>query len=342
MKNGRFLLVFAIFFFLGLVAVPSLADEDRKKEPAPPAPTPVPRSDPLDLNWETAPLGQPAGPVEAAPPPDPQSVPEVSSPGATNETAPAPGGETYTVRRGDTLFQIGRRVGRSVAELAAANGIKNPNLIFPGQVLRITGGETAVDPPVAPTPEPSPPPAGEGQTYTVRAGDTLYHIARRFGVPLSTLVQVNNIANPRLIAVGQALQIPEGGTAVSAPAPIGDLVWPTDSQSIIQHYRYGHTGIDIPLPIGTEVRAVAAGVVEFAGWNNGGFGNLVVVDHGDGLRTVYAHNSEFKVSNGQAVAQGEVIALSGHTGYSTLPHLHFGVLINYRAVNPCGYLPGGC
>lgn len=345
MKNGRFLLVSAIFLSLSLLAVPSLADEDRKKDPAPPSPTPVPRSDPLDLNWESAPLNQSEAPSARPPASPPQPAPEAAPPEAANDAPPA--GETYTVRRGDTLFQIARRVGRSVAELAAANAIRNPNLIFPGQVLVIAGEETAVAPP--PTPSPQPPPAAGDNTYTVRRGDTLYQIARRFGVSLPALIQANQIPNPRLIAVGQVLQIPEGVQAAAdnapapdTPAPTGDLIWPTDSHNIIQHYRYGHTGIDIPLPVGTEVRAVAAGAVEFAGWNNGGFGNLVVIDHGNGLRTVYAHNSEFKVKTGQTVAQGDVVALSGHTGYSTLPHLHFGMLLNYQSVNPCGHLPGGC
>ena len=103
--------------------------------------------------------------------------------------------------------------------------------------------------------------------------------------------------------------------------------------------RWGrmHEGIDIAVPPGTPVVASKGGTVIVAGWI-GGYGNLVVVDHGGGLSTAYGHNSGFAVGVGQAVAQGQIVAYSGSTGNSTGPHVHFEVRINGSATDPLGYL----
>ena len=98
-----------------------------------------------------------------------------------------------------------------------------------------------------------------------------------------------------------------------------------------------HEGIDITASSGTPVRSSAGGSVIYAGWL-GGYGNLVVVDHGGGLSTAYAHNSSFASSVGQSVAAGQVIAYSGNTGNSSGPHVHFEVRVNGSAVDPLGYL----
>lgn len=103
--------------------------------------------------------------------------------------------------------------------------------------------------------------------------------------------------------------------------------------------RWGrmHEGIDIGVPTGTPVVASASGVVISAGWG-GGYGNLVVIDHGGGIATAYAHNSRIIVSAGQTVGQGTVVAYAGSTGHSTGPHVHFEVRVNGAAVDPLGYL----
>jgi murein DD-endopeptidase MepM/ murein hydrolase activator NlpD len=98
-----------------------------------------------------------------------------------------------------------------------------------------------------------------------------------------------------------------------------------------------HEGIDIAASSGTPIRAAAAGTVIHAGWL-GGYGNLVVVDHGNGLATAYAHASAILVGVGQQVAQGDTVSLVGSTGHSTGPHLHFEVRVNGVAVDPLGYL----
>jgi murein DD-endopeptidase MepM/ murein hydrolase activator NlpD len=138
-------------------------------------------------------------------------------------------------------------------------------------------------------------------------------------------------------------------SAPSTPAPAASsgsgvsaagFVWPV-SGAVVSGFgmRWGrmHEGIDITCASGTPVVAAAAGTVIHAGWL-GGYGNLVVVDHGNGLSTAYAHNSSFAVGVGQTVAQGEVISYSGSTGNSSGPHVHFEVRVNGSAVDPLGYL----
>lgn len=106
--------------------------------------------------------------------------------------------------------------------------------------------------------------------------------------------------------------------------------------------RWGrlHQGIDIAGPIGTPVVAAASGVVEFAGWNSGGYGNVIDIRHSDGSLTRYAHLSRVQVQQGDCVSQVQVIGAIGSTGRSTGPHLHFELhLAGQGAVNPVDYLP---
>lgn len=128
-----------------------------------------------------------------------------------------------------------------------------------------------------------------------------------------------------------------------SPAPFNGYIWPSKGV-ITSGYgrRWGrmHRGIDIAAPIGTPVVAAAPGVVVSAGWNSGGYGKLVEIQHPDGSLTLYAHNNRILVRRGQEVAQGEQISEMGSTGRSTGPHLHFEVHPSGRgAVNPMAYLP---
>lgn len=293
----------------------------------------------------------------------------------------AANGILYIVQPGDTLFAIARRFGITVQAIVQANGLFNPDFLLAGQSLLIPGSTAVTTPPppepVAATPKPEPeitpvpspdqplPPAAQETVYVVQGGDTLFGIARRFNITIMAIMALNHIPNPRLIYPGQSLRLashssgsPVGvvppnppllwptplATAVPTPlpaAPLG-LIWPNDYRGLYQHFRYGHGAVDIAMPMGTPVLAAAGGVVEFSGWHAQGFGYLVVLDHGQGLRTIYAHNSELLVTVGQPVAQGESIALSGSTGNSTHPHLHFGITEYFRLVDPCTRLPGGC
>ncbi|HEV3089527.1 MAG TPA: peptidoglycan DD-metalloendopeptidase family protein [Candidatus Elarobacter sp.] len=129
--------------------------------------------------------------------------------------------------------------------------------------------------------------------------------------------------------------------------PPGQLIWPASGPitsrfgmrlNPVTHIFTEHRGIDIGVPTGTTVAAAADGRVIVAGWDSGGCGNMVVIDHGGRLATQYCHLSQIFVGEGQSVQRGQAIAASGSTGNSTGPHLHFGVRVNGRAVDPMGYL----
>ena len=103
--------------------------------------------------------------------------------------------------------------------------------------------------------------------------------------------------------------------------------------------RRGHTGMDLAVPTGTPIRAALPGTVTVSTYNRGGYGYYIMIDHGDGLSTLYGHCSQLLASVGRIVNAGDVVALSGSTGRSTGPHLHFEVRVNGQRTNPRGYLP---
>ena len=142
-----------------------------------------------------------------------------------------------------------------------------------------------------------------------------------------------------LAAQIRAAQTGAGSAGTGAPSAAG-LIWPVDGPVVSGFgMRWGrmHEGIDIAAASGTPIHAAASGTVIHAGWL-GGYGNLVVLDHGNGLATAYAHASAILVGVGQQVSQGETISLVGSTGHSSGPHLHFEVRVNGTAVDPLGYL----
>ena len=142
--------------------------------------------------------------------------------------------------------------------------------------------------------------------------------------------------------IARAQSAPAASTGPTTPvsASGGQLSWPV-AGPVTSGFggRWGrmHEGIDIGVGTGTPVHAAAAGVVVYAGWMSG-YGNIVVIDHGNGLSTAYGHNSSLQVGQGAAVGQGDVVALSGSTGHSTGPHVHFEVRVNGTPVDPLGYL----
>ena len=120
-------------------------------------------------------------------------------------------------------------------------------------------------------------------------------------------------------------------------------IWPTTGVVTSPYgLRWGgtdfHPGIDIANDMGTPIVATADGIVVVAGWNSGGYGNMVDIDHGNGLMTRYGHASQVLVSAGQYVKRGQIIALMGSTGFSTGPHVHYEVHVNGQRVNPISYL----
>jgi murein DD-endopeptidase MepM/ murein hydrolase activator NlpD len=141
-------------------------------------------------------------------------------------------------------------------------------------------------------------------------------------------------------ALAAQIQAAQGSSASSSAVSAAGLIWPVNGPVTSGFgMRWGrmHEGIDIAAAAGTPIWAAADGAVIYAGWL-GGYGNLVVVDHGNGLATAYAHTSAILVAVGQHVTRGETIALVGSTGHSTGPHLHFEVRVNGVAVDPLLYL----
>ncbi|MBN2204380.1 MAG: peptidoglycan DD-metalloendopeptidase family protein [Thermoleophilia bacterium] len=149
-----------------------------------------------------------------------------------------------------------------------------------------------------------------------------------------------------LLAESRALaSVISGGS--SSGGGSGVLIWPC-SGTVVSDFGWRthpilgielfHTGIDIAAPYGTPIKAAASGKVTMAAWY-GGYGNCTIIDHGDGLSTLYAHESSFKVGTGQSVSQGQLIGYVGSTGLSTGPHLHFETRVNGEPVDPMRYLP---
>ena len=131
-----------------------------------------------------------------------------------------------------------------------------------------------------------------------------------------------------------------GSGAADARIP---SIWPTTGVVTSPYgLRWGgtdfHPGMDIANDMGTPIVATADGVVDYAGWNSGGYGNMVDIDHGNGIMTRYGHASQVVVSTGQHVKRGQLIAYMGSTGFSTGPHVHYEVHVNGNRVNPISYL----
>lgn len=151
------------------------------------------------------------------------------------------------------------------------------------------------------------------------------------------------IADLQAAADALTAQIKDYGNSDSPYS--GSMIWPVSGHISCEYgYRYCpyhgyelHTGIDIAVGTGTSVKAASSGVVRQAYYNSS-YGNMVLIDNGGGIYTLYAHNSRLLVSAGQKVSQGQVIARSGNTGNSTGPHVHFEVRVNGQYVNPRNYL----
>ena len=201
-----------------------------------------------------------------------------------------------------------------------------------------------------------PPPSTPAKTvvgthHVVRPGETLAAIGRIYGVTWQTLAQVNQLVDPHRIEVGQAILIPSQGPTGSRNAqplavpsrfvPDRRLQWPTDglvSSGFGMRGGRFHGGIDISGERGTPIVAVAEGVVMFSGPGPDGYGKVVMLDHGSGLITFYAHNERNVVRQGERVRRGQTVALMGDTGRASGTHVHFEVHQHGRLVDPMRWL----
>jgi murein DD-endopeptidase MepM/ murein hydrolase activator NlpD len=138
-----------------------------------------------------------------------------------------------------------------------------------------------------------------------------------------------------LLSLAPYLQNLSSASASFVRAPVGLPV----QGGLTQEYHAAHQGLDFGIEVGTNVKSTMAGVVKFAGWNDQGYGNLVIVDNGT-YQTYYGHLSSVPVEVGDTVAAGQVIGVSGNTGNSTGPHLHYEVRVDGKQINPTSYVYG--
>ena len=232
----------------------------------------------------------------------------------------------HKVHSGETLWDIANAYGITVDTILSANDLRDPNRISVGQELQIL--------------------SVKGVLHKVATGESLWEIAERYKIPIDEIAQANSITDPSRLQPNTQLVIP--GATRLMPRDVllvsGQLQkafdWPTRGRiSSAFGPRWGkmHNGLDIAVPTGTPIKAAADGRITFAGWN-GGYGILVIVDHGNGIETRYAHNSRVNVKVGQKVERGQVVSYSGNTGVSTGPHLHFEIRYRNNPVNPQTYL----
>jgi LysM repeat protein len=243
---------------------------------------------------------------------------------------------THTVKSGDTLYGIAQKYKLGAETIMFANGLEtNPDLLRLVQQLTIL--------PL------------NGILHTVKKGDTLEKIAKTYKVTASNIVNSPlNQLDPRnpVINVNQRLFVPGGYKAMPVqlaqvyrgPVPAGAsrgsgrFVWPTAGYVTQGFMRY-HPALDIARAVGTPVKAADNGYIVAAGWSNDGYGNRIVINHGNGYQTLYGHLSKIFVKIGDSVGRGAEIGQMGSTGRSTGPHLHFEISKNGVRINPISFLP---
>jgi LysM repeat protein len=261
----------------------------------------------------------------------------------------------YTVAQGDSVFEIASKFSIKPETLLWANYDllnDNPDMISVDMPLKV--------PPV------------DGVLYQWKEGDTVDSVAASFEADPQAILSFpgNNIdlTNP-VVQPGTWVMvpgghrefrqwiipvIPRGRAGVSRELygagacegsfdgayGTGGFIWPAGNHVISGNdYWSGHLGVDIGAGEGTPIYAADSGVVVFAGWANGGYGNMVMIDHGNGYQTLYAHMSQVVAGCGRSVSQGQTIGYSGSTGNSTGAHLHFEVRYEGGFVSPWYVLP---
>lgn len=238
--------------------------------------------------------------------------------------------QNYKVKSGDTISGITRKFGLSnISTLISVNDIGNVRQLAAGQKLKI--------------------PSYDGIIYTVKKGDSLDSIVKANKIDLESLLDVNELSSETLTA-GQQLFLPGASLdSKSLKTAMGDKFIMPIAAKFRWSSPYGaridpiagvksfHTGTDMACPTGTPILASMSGKVIATGENRV-YGLYVIIDHGNGYQTLYAHMSKIIATKGKWVSQGTRIGLVGSTGYSTGPHLHFTVYKNGKMINPMSVL----
>lgn len=244
----------------------------------------------------------------------------------------------YTIEQGDTISGIAQKFNISVATILWSNDLTYYSVIKPGKTLKIL-----------PT---------TGLLHEVKKGESLSAIATKYKSDIDKILEANKLTSADQVAIGNNLIIPDGVkpaaviTTNTTPTSIFNapkttntnantntkLLWPTSAKKITQYYWWKHAAIDIGAPTGTPIYAAESGTVEVAGWSTGGYGNYIIINHGNGMKTLYAHASKLYVRKGEKVSRGQTIMAMGSTGWSTGPHLHFEVRVNDYKQNPLSYI----
>jgi murein DD-endopeptidase MepM/ murein hydrolase activator NlpD len=246
--------------------------------------------------------------------------------------------EIYTIIDGDTLASIAEKFGVSQDTIKWANGsVTNWKIVKVGQKLTI--------PPVT------------GVIHIVKSGETIYSVAKKYTSDAQSIVDFpfNTFTNDETfaLAVGQRLVVPDAEMPKDVPTAVntiartpdagtvtatGSWIWPAAGR-ITQPFRPWHKGADIANRDGGPILAADAGTVVVAGWpDNSGYGNRVVVNHGNGFLTLYAHMSRIDVVVGQRVNRGDKLGMMGSTGRSTGTHLHFEIRTTKGNADPLAAL----
>ncbi len=313
-------MIFHITPRLGLVAVAmTLALSGcfgSSTDPADIKPVYVMRNSPIPVPW----------------PHEKPTPPARSGSAAASNSSPTFSGSTITVQKGDTVYAISRHTGVDPKAIIAANNLKPPYILHPGDQLTISAA----------------------LVHVVKKGDTLYGISRAYGVDVRSLSKANRMSSPYTLVIGQQIKIPgSGGEGSSQPQKTvlnvtippregSKFQWPLSGEilSTFGPKKGGlhNDGVNIKAKRGDKVKAADAGVVVYAGDDLKGYGNLLLIRHSGGWVTAYAHNDRLLVKRGDNVKKGAVIAWAGITGGVSEPQVHFEIRKGTVAVDPMKYL----
>ncbi|MFW6381966.1 MAG: peptidoglycan DD-metalloendopeptidase family protein [Bacillota bacterium] len=229
--------------------------------------------------------------------------------------------KTHVVSPGESLWTIASKHNIDIDTLIGANDINDMNQIMPGDELTIL--------PV------------KGIMYRIGPGDSLQNLISKYSLDKDRVMQANNLVDSDNLSTGENIILPGAKPKFGYQDRLNQMFIRPVVGRISSPFgpRWGshHDGIDYAVPIGTPVKAAGGGRIVYVGWSSG-YGKTVIIEHQQGMRTLYAHLNSFNVRNGQRVNRGQAVAGSGNTGRSTGPHVHFEVRVNGRPVNPSGYL----